>query len=389
MTRRVLLLITIVLTLSACGGEAATPFAATLPATQAVNVLPTLTPSHTPTVTNTPTPTLTPTATPTYTPTLTPSNTPTLTPTLTPSSTPTLTPSLTPTPSDTPTPIPTATFANPEDNPNFTPPPTWTPPPSDSSASVADHYILRRPIPNSRTDFIDRTYPYGSTAGGRYRVHHGVEFQNPVGTPILAAANGTVYYAGDDIGRVFGPQADYYGQLIIIQHAAQSPEGLPVYTLYGHVSRVDVTTGQSVAAGDTIGVVGAEGIAIGPHLHFEVRVGDPDCFCATRNPELWIHPYFGYGTLAGRVTDATGNSLQEVTLQVERAEVPRGVPRYAFSYADNSVNSDPTIGENFTLGDLPADYYDVTVRANGRRLFQQVVYVHPNQTTWLDVQLNN
>lgn len=389
MTQRVVLFLTFMLALSACAGEAATPFAATVPAAGAVSVLPTLTPSDTPTVTPTPTATLTPTPTATFTPTLTPSNTPTPTPTLTPSLTPTLTPSLTPTASHTPTPIPTATFANPEDDPNYTPPPTWTPPPADASVVVADHYILRRPIPSSRTDYVDRTYPYGSTAGGRYQVHHGVEFQNPVGTPVLAAANGTVYYAGDDLGRVFGPQPNYYGQLIVLEHAARSPEGLPVYTLYGHVSRVDVTAGQVVAAGDQIGVVGAEGIAIGPHLHFEVRVGDADCFCATRNPDLWIRPYFGYGTLAGQVTDANGNILRDVTLQVERAEAPRGVPRYAFSYAGDSVNGDPAIGENFTLGDLPADYYDVTVRANGRRLFQQVVYVYPNRTTWLDVRLAN
>jgi murein DD-endopeptidase MepM/ murein hydrolase activator NlpD len=389
MIRRGLLLFSLMLALSACAGASPTPFAATLPAEQAVNVMPTLTPSHTPTITNTPTRTNTPTFTPTFTPTLPPTNTPTLPPTLTPSNTPTLPPTLTPTPSDTPTPIPTATFASPEDDPNFTPPPTWTPPPANPGAAVTDHYILRRPIPNSRTDFVDRTYPYGGTSGGRYRVHHGVEFQNSVGTPVLATANGTVYYAGDDSGRLFGPQPNYYGQLIVIQHAVSSPGGGPVYTLYGHVSRIDVTTGQVVASGDQIGVVGAEGIAIGPHLHFEVRVGDPDCFCATRNPDLWIRPYFGYGTLAGRVTDAVGNTLQDVTLQVERAEVPRGVPRFAFSYAGDSVNSDSAIGENFTLGDLPADYYDVTVRADGRRLFQQVVYVYPNQTTWIDVQLSN
>ncbi|MEO0564230.1 MAG: peptidoglycan DD-metalloendopeptidase family protein, partial [Chloroflexota bacterium] len=312
-------------------------------------------------------------------------------PTVTPSATitPSPTVTLTPTPSDTPTPIPTATFANPEDDPNFTPPPTWTPPPPNPGVQVNDHYILSRPIPSARRDFVDRIYPYGATAGGQFRVHHGVEFQNPVGTPVLAAANGTVYYAGPDIQNVFGPQPNYYGNVIVLQHNASAPEGGIVYTLYGHVSRTDVTTGQSVAAGDQIGVVGAEGVALGAHLHFEVRVSDPNCFCATRNPELWIRPYFGFGTLAGIVTDAAGTILRDVTIQVDSAQRDGSLSRFAYSYAGDSVNGDPTIGENFTLGDLPADYYDVTVRANGRRLFQEIVYVYPNRTTFIDVQLSN
>lgn len=373
----------LLLSLTACGAPQVTPFAATLPATQAVSLLPTLTPSHTPTATYTPT--LTPTPTATYTPTLTPTFTPTLTPT------PTFTPSVTPTftPTQTFTPIPTATFANPADDPNYTPPPTWTPPPESPGVTLNDHYRLRRPIPNAQTDYGDRTYPYGGTSGGTYRIHHGLDFQNPSGTPVIAAADGTVYYAGDDIASIFGPQPNFYGNVVVIQHGFSSPEGQPVYTLYGHLSQISVATGQPVATGDRIGSVGAAGIAIGPHLHFEVRVGDPQSYFATRNPDLWIYPYSGFGTLAGRVTDATGAPLSNVTIQLDAPDGRRAVSRYAFSYAENTVNPDPTFGENFTIGDLPANYYEVTVRANGRRLFQRVIYVYPAKTTWIDIQLNN
>jgi hypothetical protein len=86
-----------------------------------------------------------------------------------------------------------------------------------------------------------------------------------------------------------------------IQHDFTTLEGVPLYTLYGHLSAVTVSVGQRVARGDQIGDVGATGIALGPHLHFEVRVGDPYNFNATRNPELWLHPYPDYGTLVGRV----------------------------------------------------------------------------------------
>lgn len=380
-----LLLIAIVVlssALSACGtGESGRSFAATVPVAQGIALQPTATASDTPTATHTPTNTLTPTST--YTPTYTPTPTATLTPTITPSPTATLTPTIT----NTPTPIPTATFADPADDPNYTPPPSWTPPPIDAGALAPDRYTFRRPISSANRDWLDRTYPYGSTGGGRYGVHLGVDFQNPSGTPVLAAGNGTVYYAGDDVTRVFGPRPNYYGNVVVLQHAPNA-DGLMTFTLYGHLSRVDVLTGQTVAAGEQLGAVGAAGIAIGPHLHFEVRVGNPDNFMSTRNPDLWILPYYGYGTIAGTVRSASGAVLRDVTVQVETASGERDVPRYAFSYADDTVNGDSQIGENFTLGDLPATYYDVTVRANGRRLFQQIMYVYPNKTTRLDIVLN-
>jgi murein DD-endopeptidase MepM/ murein hydrolase activator NlpD len=129
--------------------------------------------------------------------------------------------------------------------------------------------------------------------------------------------------------------------------------------------------------------VGDSGIAMGPHLHFEVRVGDPYSFAATRNPELWIYPYQTFGTLMGVVTDANGTVLRDVTIQVKSTDITR----YAFSYADDTVNSDPAFGENFTLGDLPANYYEVSVNDNGRVRFQQLVYVYPSRTTWVEVKL--
>lgn len=370
----------VLLLLAACQSTAAvTPFAATLPSTskttpvsaaQEMTAVPTANPiaSRTPTLppTATLTPTKTPTITPTATDTLTPTNT--LTPTITPTSVP----------------IASATATDPSDDPNQTPEPTWTPPPPDPASQIADHYQFRRPIADSGVNYVARTYPYGSTSGGRMQVHHGVEMENPRGTPVIAAADGVVLYAGDDSTTMFGPQNVYYGNLVVIQHPFTSSDGQPVFSLYGHMQRVDVQSGQAVKQGDQVGMVGDSGVAFGPHLHFEVRVGDAYSFAATRNPELWIYPYGGYGTLAGRVTDAGGTPLYDVTLQVKSTDISR----YAFSYADNSVNPDPVFNENFVLGDLPANYYEVSVNDNGRVRFKKIVYVSKNRTTWVDVKLN-
>ncbi len=269
-------------------------------------------------------------------------------------------------------------------NPDGTAPPTWTPPPLDPGAVLKDHLHFARPISDSGQNWVDRTYPYGGTSGGRLQVHHGDDLVNPSGTSILAAADGTVVYAGDDMTREIGKTTNYYGNLVIIQHPFNSPEGKPVYTLYGHMEKVLVAQGDAVKKGQVIGLVGATGVALGPHLHFEVRLGDPFSFDATRNPELWLFPYQGFGTLAGRVTDANGAPLYQATLQVKSVKITR----YAFTYADDSVHGDDTFNENFTLGDLPANYYDVTVRADNRLRFQKLIYVYPNRTTWIDVQLS-
>lgn len=369
MKRKLMLAISFCLaTVTACQSETSTPQAlsATLPPTEVVQLatvvstnLPTRTPTNTATPTETPTATETITATPTATQTRSP------------------TPTFTATATATETDIPTA---------------TQTPEPTAIGQQV-DHYALERPISRQGVDYADRTYAYGDTQRGRRPVHHGVEFVNPRGTPILAAASGTVFYAGTDAGTdsetIFGPQAEYYGNVIIIAHEdILAPGGQPVYTLYGHLDRIEVETGQTITEGDQIGTVGGTGVAIGgTHLHFEVRVGDPYDFGATRNPDLWIMPWRTFGTLAGRVTDTSGNLLERVAIQIEPLST-EGDLRFAFTYADNGVNSSAAWGENFTYGDLAEGDYEVFVsNDNGIRIFEEVITIESRRTTWLEIVL--
>lgn len=101
---------------------------------------------------------------------------------------------------------------------------------------------------------------YGPRAGG---FHAGIDYAAPLGTPIYAAADGTVVAAGSASG---------FGQWIVIDHVIG---GKKVSTVYGHMypSGVLVHTGQPVKAGQHIANVGANGQATGPHLHFEVWPG--------------------------------------------------------------------------------------------------------------------
>lgn len=88
--------------------------------------------------------------------------------------------------------------------------------------------------------------------------HEGIDLSAPRGTPILAAANGRVIYAGRRAG---------YGLMVEIDH------GYGYTTLYGHASKLLVREGQKVERGDVIAQVGSTGIATSSHLHYEVRVG--------------------------------------------------------------------------------------------------------------------
>jgi peptidoglycan hydrolase-like protein with peptidoglycan-binding domain len=90
------------------------------------------------------------------------------------------------------------------------------------------------------------------------RFHTGVDFPAPAGTPVGAAANGRVTYAGWLDGG--------WGYVVTLAH------GSGMRTLYAHLSSVDVKLGDQVAAAARIGLVGATGRASGPHLHFEVRL---------------------------------------------------------------------------------------------------------------------
>ncbi len=166
---------------------------------------------------------------------------------------------------------------------------------------------LQRPIDPAENDAVDATYRFGSTQSGRRDPHHGVEFLNGFGTPVLAAADGRVVVAGGDLDPIsphgdwpilfYGPYSNFYGSLVVIEHAL--PEAVetafpdlegPLYTLYGHLSEISVEVGQQVSAGEQIGRVGMAGIATGSHLHFEVRLGE-NSYAASSNPELWLQPH--------------------------------------------------------------------------------------------------
>jgi murein DD-endopeptidase MepM/ murein hydrolase activator NlpD len=108
------------------------------------------------------------------------------------------------------------------------------------AARVSSHYSRRRFHPVLKI----------------YRPHLGTDYAAPVGTPVQAVAHGRVSFAGRRRGE---------GNIVSLRHA----NGYETH--YLHLSRILVRTGQVVEQGRTIGLVGATGLATGPHLDFRVR----------------------------------------------------------------------------------------------------------------------
>lgn len=113
------------------------------------------------------------------------------------------------------------------------------------------------PATGELTDgFGIRGNPFG---GGSSEFHPGQDIAAPRGTPVFAAADGTVIKADWQNG---------YGQTVVIDH------GNGLTTRYGHLSKIEVVAGQEIKRGEELGQIGSTGRSTGPHLHYEVRIGD-------------------------------------------------------------------------------------------------------------------
>jgi len=313
-----------------------------------------------------------------------------LAPTPTPTRRPTLpftaTPRATATDSATPTPLFSPTVA-------ATPTQTPTPAPTRTPRPATQKFLLDRPVAiAAEGNSPSRNYLFGTTRGGELDVHHGEEFENDTGTPVFSVADGTVIVAGNDkdpicgdnnrtpCGREVLPKG-FYGNLVVIQ-LSKTYKNQRVFALYGHLNSVDVFLGRNVIIGDVVGEIGATGIAGGPHLHFEVRVGQ-NTYAHTRNPIIWMNPLPGRGSLAGRYADAKNQAVQGAAIKIYREDGSYIGATETYSRDKNpAVVSDEELQENFAFPDLlPGDY---VVRVEGAQ-FAAKVKIEDGKLAFVDL----
>jgi murein DD-endopeptidase MepM/ murein hydrolase activator NlpD len=281
-------------------------------------------------------------------------------------------------------------------------PQKWNPPalipPISLDPLGRDHYWFMRPVDSSGNNGVLSYYSFGSDGPDKtnpLRVHHGIDMPNPVGVPVRAAGDGTVTWAADgrqETTAIF-QNSPSYGNVIVIQHDF-SYNGIPLYTLYAHLSASFVQPGQRVSAGQVIGQVGNTGRVSGPHVHFEVRFGidpgvdDDHRYGSAYNPALWMVPYVGMGVIAGRVVDRDGLPVMDADITIRnRARGTNERTTTSYIYLDNGydVNADPQWQENFAVPDIPAGRYDVIADIYGERVIAQVTVVE-GMTTFVEVK---
>lgn len=126
-------------------------------------------------------------------------------------------------------------------------------------ASIAVDTRLVRPATGEvSSHFGSRRHP----VTGGVKQHTGTDFQIGDGVAYAAAAGAVVSVDRDPA----------YGLIVVVAHG--SVDDVPVTTAYAHLAQVDVERGQQVAAGQPVGRIGSTGLSTGPHLHFEIRLGD-------------------------------------------------------------------------------------------------------------------
>jgi murein DD-endopeptidase MepM/ murein hydrolase activator NlpD len=298
----------------------------------------------------------------------------------------------TPTLPPTPTPTFESTNVTQVSQSIVTPIADWQPPPLPVPLSRdplgRDHYWFLRPVDSNANNRGLWYYPFGSDGietANPSRIHHGIDIGHNIGQPVRAAGNGTVIFASSADVPYF-QNTFSYGNVVVIEHEF-GWNNQPLWTLYAHLATVLVQTGQVIEAGTPIGVMGESGNVTGPHVHFEIRLGE-NSYGSAYNPVLWMAPYVGHGTVVGQVLDSRGQLIDDIDVTLFNANA--GYPQartttYIFDGTANEVNSDPGWQENFAFGDVPVGRYQVIVVYDGVRLIE-VVDVREGMTSFVLVE---
>jgi len=255
--------------------------------------------------------------------------------------------------------------------------------------------LLQRTISDSEFQqcLTDRISTQRWISDGHSLVHTGIDIPGEIGTPIHAAGDGKVIWTG--YGYYRGGSNildDPYGKAVAIKHSF-GYQTQPLFTVYAHLDEINVQNGQFVQTGDVIGKMGETGHATGPHLHFEVRLGEDNYF-TTRNPNLWLSPPQGWGLLVGEIRTASGRLMEGRTIYVHSELDPElqntASDRLwiARTYRNEAINPDPYYQENLVVPDLPAGLYRVNIPMREFGLiFEHTIEIRPGQVTYLQFQL--
>ncbi len=306
-------------------------------------------------------------------------------PTIEPTLAPTHTPDIPVTPAQLPAPPSSETVAAmqlffptliPEEGAEFRPPIYPVP----WALTPHDHFYFVWPIAATYKAAPVWDYRYGNVYFDPDIIHTGIDLPAPRDTEVMAAGPGTVVWSGYGLYTgVKDNKDDPFGLAVAIRHDFGYKDQ-PLFTVYAHMAEVDVVPGQWVDTGVVVGNVGETGLTTGPHLHFEVRLGEND-FWETRNPELWLAPPQGYGVIAGRVMSTYGTVLDAYLVTIK--SLATGSYTTTKTYSALNVHRDAYYQENVVVGGLPEGLYEINI-PYGALNRVVTVQVLPGQVTFFN-----
>ena len=196
--------------------------------------------------------------------------------------------------------------------------------------------------------------------------HHGIDYANVRGTSVAASADGVVTRAAGGCGEGNQSCNGGFGNVIYVKHTMSSGE---VYTtVYGHLSSINVQTGQQVSQGQVIGEIGSTGNSTGPHLHFEVHEGN-----FSRTPSNSINPRYvlnGEYTATKSATTSNTNTTATTNKVVKHVNPSSGIGEATSIYQD---------GYGINMYDKPNGNYV------GQITKKMAYKVHREQDGWLNL----
>ncbi len=264
-------------------------------------------------------------------------------------------------------------------NPDDPPVSLWRPPlyPTPWAISPNDHFYFSRPIAADEINWPLANYRYGYFFPETDIIHTGIDITAKRGTPVIAAAPGTVIWAGYGLYTGSYNEEDPYGMAVTIEHDFGYKDK-NLLTVYGHMDRIDVEKGQRVETGTQLGIVGNTGFTTGPHLHFEVRY-ETNSYFRTRNPELWLSPPQGWGVLVGQIKTIDNYYIHLKEVYVRSKDTNQSW--MVLTYATNSINRDEYYKENLALSDLPAGEYTISFTIDGIT-YKKDLTIYPGAITF-------
>ena len=260
---------------------------------------------------------------------------------------------------------------------------------------------FQRPIRAGNQPYIDQTYRYGSTFGGTFQPHQGVEFNTPDGTPVYAIGNGRVVWAGpaEQGALTVAIRMDSTLTGIVprspVDTTPVTRAKLYLFSVYYHNSELKVKVGDRVRAGQVIALVGNTGRATNDHLHVEVHASPVDSVKYivdpnerypryTTNTELWISPLTNQtgapqsGWVAGQVFDVDGHPVPQAHIFGLSKYEPAETPLVMIETYGAMNHMHPLYQEHFAIGDVPPGEYTLGVEIDGKKVWRKVAVTKGN-----------